>query len=66
MTRGTLFFVIGRNCSGKGIGVRCGRPVPAGGAGFWRGALRGLSPRTREGRRPDRPKNRREGEDSGH
>ena len=23
---------------------------------FWRGALRGESPRTREGRRPDRPK----------
>ncbi len=29
---------------------------------FWRGALRGRSPCTREGRRPDRPKNREGGE----
>ena len=28
----------------------------AGVAWFWRGALRGVSPRTREGRRPDRHK----------
>ena len=33
-------------------------PRTGGGACFWRGALRGESPRTREGRRPDRPKSR--------
>ena len=39
-----------------GAGDRGRRPVRRWrGTGFWRGALRGVSPRTREGRRPDRP-----------
>ena len=43
-----------RELQGMVAGERCG----GGEACFWRGALRGESPRTREGRRPDRPDGR--------
>ena len=42
----------------RGWGIGAAEPCGGGGAWFWRGALRGVSPRTREGRRPDRPKAR--------
>ena len=50
----------GGNCRGKGSGGRgqgigAGKQCGGGEAGILGGALRGVSPRTREGRRPDRP-----------
>ena len=52
--------LVGRRHLGRDAPLEIRRKVDE--AWFWRGALRGRSPCTREGRRPDRPKNREGGE----
>ncbi len=65
MTRGTLFLSLAVTAveRGKELGavdrfLLAGRVLEE--------ALRGVFPRTRECRKPDSPKNKREGEDYGH